>query len=361
MVLIFPHIPKTGGLSFYYEIAKVSDSVIRFGDDRSVNLFNNSTLKNFKEYWFLTGHISYQKFKKKGFNGPAFTITREPITRLISMYRYLNRSQHPDHEKLKFSNSDSFIDWLLEIPGYCNLQCSYITESATFDKAIKVINNENILICPLEQYSDLIQYFSSLLDCNFEVSHRNKSPKKDYLEFTESQISRLEPFVSEDRKLHNYALENYEQLKLRFTQINQDSFYEFRQKVRKRYSKYRCEVIKVNCLENDLLYGWNLERPTSGMLNSDLFSGWIIGKKSSVVSIELRKNNQLLKLISINLNRPDVAHKYSDIIDAESSGFRTSLTDILNEHESLQSVDIILVFENREKILLGKMSLIKVQ
>lgn len=142
--------------------------------------------------------------------------------------------------------------------------------------------------------------------------------------------------------------------------IIKDSFDRSREKDSQEYSKYCCEVIQFNCLDNDLLYGWNIDNPKSGMLDSHLFSGWIIGKKSSVVSIELRNNNQLLKSISINVNRPDVREEYSSIIGAESSGFRTSLIDILNEHELLDFLEIIAVFENQEKIPLGRINLIQI-
>lgn len=224
MTLIFPHIPKTGGLSLFHELASLTQYAIRFGNNEELKLFSELSPSEIQKYWIISGHVSLSKFREKNLDGPAFTVIRNPEQRLISMFRYLNRSKHPDHKNLKFSTPDMFIDWLLSEPWYSNEQCRYISNLPEFEPAYKVINNENILAAPLENFVDLVEYFADHLHCPLKVRYQNQSPDEDRITFTQAQRERLEPFMVEDRKLHRYVLESFDRLKNRFTQINQETF-----------------------------------------------------------------------------------------------------------------------------------------
>lgn len=224
MTLIFPHIPKTAGLSLYHELASFAQYAIRFGNNEELKHFSELSPSEVQKYWIVSGHLSLPKFRDKNLHGPAFTIIRDPEQRFISMFRYLNRSEHPDHKNLKFSDPDKFIDWLLSEPWYSNEQCRYISNLPKFEPARKILNEENILATPLENFSDLVEYFAHHLHCPLKVQHRNQSPEGDYIKFTQAQRSRLEPLVVEDRKLHKYVLENFNRFKEKFTKMNQETF-----------------------------------------------------------------------------------------------------------------------------------------
>lgn len=222
MTLVFVHIPKTGGLSLYNELSQWIKPAIRFGNQKTYKQFFKMTSSELKKYKLVSGHIYLKSFRQKEIEGPAFTILRNPIDQIISAYRYLNSSDHPDHADLKFSDLNHFIDYLEG--NYNNMQCRFFSGSPSFENAVKVIDQENIFPFPLEYYSQFITYLSMKLQIPLKVRHANQSPKGNIVEFNDHQKNRIQELIAEDNKLYEYVANKYEFHQQRFTSVNAKYF-----------------------------------------------------------------------------------------------------------------------------------------
>jgi SAM-dependent methyltransferase len=84
------------------------------------------------------------------------------------------------------------------------------------------------------------------------------------------------------------------------------------------------EVVKINPNDPELLWGFNIDTPNTSYKTDKyevLFAGWILGKKTQVVSIEVICCGRVIQTIPVNNPRPDVAKTYTEASHAGTSGF----------------------------------------
>ena len=80
--------------------------------------------------------------------------------------------------------------------------------------------------------------------------------------------------------------------------------------------------------ESDLLLANTLDRPkrgkysNSGELN---IAGWVLGKNSAVVAVEIIGEGKVLQKLKMNIPRPDVMKAYPQAPVAENCGFETNV------------------------------------
>jgi len=125
------------------------------------------------------------------------------------------------------------------------------------------------------------------------------------------------------------------------------------------------KVVDVSYLtqENEELVAFAIDMPqiNSIMDTSDLvISGWVIGNSSTVLQIEVlatndELTNELIHVIDVNFRRPDVAEVYPLHGKAETSGFRHTIN--CSHLKSVQSLQLIAVFDNKNKLPIAQIKL----
>jgi FkbM family methyltransferase len=86
------------------------------------------------------------------------------------------------------------------------------------------------------------------------------------------------------------------------------------------------EVSLISPEKPELLWGFNIEAPTMGTTvnpSNIVIGGWVIGKKSPAVKVELIRDGEVLREIPVNQHRPDVAAVFPGVPLAENSGYAT--------------------------------------
>jgi Sulfotransferase family len=88
------------------------------------------------------------------------------------------------------------------------------------------------------------------------------------------------------------------------------------------------EISKVSLAERDSerLWGYHIELPKIGDtidLYAITIAGWVLGRDSRIVAVEIMHQGQPIQTIPIRVRRPDVAMHYPGVPDAEHCGFRT--------------------------------------
>ena len=80
--------------------------------------------------------------------------------------------------------------------------------------------------------------------------------------------------------------------------------------------------------------------------------GWVIGKKSPVVRVEVVNNEKVLRKIPVDELRPDLSNSYPDFAAAKRSGF-VAMVDLLELPETDELL-LQAVLEDESKILIGR-------
>ncbi len=89
------------------------------------------------------------------------------------------------------------------------------------------------------------------------------------------------------------------------------------------------DVLRIAPNSCGAIHAYHLDRPKKGEYYSTqnfTFSGWILGKKSPIVRLELVANAQVIQTVLLNHPRPDVLAAYPDIsVAQENVGFSTAI------------------------------------
>ncbi len=91
-------------------------------------------------------------------------------------------------------------------------------------------------------------------------------------------------------------------------------------------------IIKIDAVERfddkfDQLTGYSLDVPEVGeQIDGQALriGGWVLGKASDAVKIQLRCNDNILRSSLVNIPRPDVAAYYQEVKQSKNSGFWTA-------------------------------------
>ncbi|MEG4583368.1 FkbM family methyltransferase [Microcoleus sp. MON1_C5] len=112
------------------------------------------------------------------------------------------------------------------------------------------------------------------------------------------------------------------------------------------------EVALISPEDPELLWGCSIDSPTIrtyATASNILIGGWVIGKKSPAVKVELICDGEAIRDIIVNQHRPDVAAVFPGVPLAENSGYATEweITGTLPECEI--SIQAVLADETRVK------------
>ena len=88
------------------------------------------------------------------------------------------------------------------------------------------------------------------------------------------------------------------------------------------------DVVRTCGQDSDLLLAYAIDKPKKGTkkeLAAIDVLGWIVGKKSPVVAVEVLNGDRLLRKIPIEIPRDDVGQRFSTVPEAKNSGFEATV------------------------------------
>lgn len=112
--------------------------------------------------------------------------------------------------------------------------------------------------------------------------------------------------------------------------------------------------VSLSATDPELLWGCAIDNPRKGSKTNTYtidVSGWVLGKNSPAVAVELVSDGRVLKRISTNNFRPDVGKVYSEVPRAEHCGFFTTVGVIGTSVQA--ELLIYAVLEDNSRVSMG--------
>jgi hypothetical protein len=106
------------------------------------------------------------------------------------------------------------------------------------------------------------------------------------------------------------------------------------------------ELINIPIIDSPGLLAFNVDGPETGtQIDADAveFWGWVLGKESPAIAVEVVAQGRVLKTIAVSVSRPDVAQRYPHVSEAGISGFRAilDLSKIIDQQDQLTIYGIL--------------------
>lgn len=174
----------------------------------------------------ITGHYALNPFQFLKFDY-SFSIIREPVSRMISLFAYHHRLS-----PVNLSSKKLFMDFALGMhskinavefagfDGQPNSQSSYLStiiyldennfrnlpDSPSIEKVFESIDNNNIDVFTLDNRDNLVRKLSVMFESTVENTHSNVSPRVGF-ELSKSEISEILKLNSIDHELYETVRE----------------------------------------------------------------------------------------------------------------------------------------------------------
>jgi hypothetical protein len=384
--IISVHIPKTAGTAFRNILLEIynPDEVFKFynSSEKKIELFNQDTQTQIKA---IHGHFKTSIFRQI-FPGAKWIVwLRHPIFRLISQYFYQNtmKNKIKDEETNRILAQDLGILEFAKISSKQNIQLLYIDN----------MNLKDFYFVGIQEFfdEDIAELKQLMGWSHCKKNSRNNNPHPEY-------IMRLETILNDTKLMNQLALLNSKDMELYQTALelraerrqeskwlqqtladwNRSQFLlgETTQKLkqtqteleqlRHQLKQSQPKITAVDVIQfpeseiSDLILGWGMALPQpKAKLEADKIPvrGWVIAKNSRATEVIIICNNKILAQTPVNQHRPKLLQQNPHLLEAEYSGFETTIETTGMSLESELLIQVIL--EDQTKIALGKIKPIK--
>lgn len=211
-LLIFTHIPKCAGTSMTKSFVQVyGQGHIKYPQTWQEWLKVRGEIDSMPNVSVLAGHHPFGLHEFTSRPVCYVTILREPVDRLVSLYKYV--SARPDHEYYSISHGHSF-DYFIErvVEKYSNelnnLQCFYISGQRTAEEAISSAVHNYALVGVTEDTEPFFQKMQSKLhwDPQKVAMKIENATNNNALEISKQTLEIIRQRSAADFKLHEYFM-----------------------------------------------------------------------------------------------------------------------------------------------------------
>lgn len=203
-LLIFMHIPKTGGTTLSSIIQNQYDNNIVLTEHTDMNVEEIEKSNSLMGHFYFGIHDNFSK--------PCTYITmmRDPVELITSLYFYIKETAlHPDHSEVSKMSFDEFIHF--KEYNYHNLQTRYFCEGQTpsLEQAKETLCTHFTVVGIAEMFNDSLSLMKHCLkwkDIEYQKVNVNKNrPSKEDL--PADTLSDIIKYNSLDIELYEYAKE----------------------------------------------------------------------------------------------------------------------------------------------------------
>lgn len=210
MKALFVHVPRCGGMSFYYFLEEIfgKENCTRFGDNNSVTGFLESDEK-YIEAACLSGHVPYQFFRDRGCEKKRFSIAflRNPEAREISCLSHMKGNDYSDHLGIPSENQEDYWKYFSSENTLHNIQSSYFSEDRKSISAADCILEGRICVFDIDDIFVVADVIKTFAKVNNMPAHTNGSESKN-IELTIAGKKAIENHCAEDIALHTWVKNN---------------------------------------------------------------------------------------------------------------------------------------------------------
>lgn len=176
---LFIHIPKTAGMSLYYALEKEygKKNSRRWPARSELTDYYATTDKKLRKLRFISGHFRYAEFfEKDNSKRFVFAVLRNPLDRLVSVYRYLKSD--PNHPRHSLVIGKSLQQFLSTRPQ--SMQCLQISGTNDFTDTLGFIKKNVDLVGTVEKFDSFLDALSRGIGSAAPITleHHNKTPGK---------------------------------------------------------------------------------------------------------------------------------------------------------------------------------------
>ena len=256
-VLVFVHIPKTGGTSLIASmVQQMGDSAHLRTRMEKFDKFHRSSLHEAYDRWLrsvrtalaerngrsvllprdfppdrlaegrlISGHFRLGREPRTGKTPAYVSILRDPVDRFVSEYYYIRENldlypvkrvlPNPMKRAVGERSIDEFVAWLAKRRrrGFRNIQCQYLSGSPSFAEAMAAVD-ERVFLCACAPLEDLDE-FGRLVARAFSLRepavsrHNVGRSRPEETRLAPATMERLRAFYDQDLLLYQYVKEQF--------------------------------------------------------------------------------------------------------------------------------------------------------
>ena len=225
-IVIFLHIPKTGGVSVHKLLEKVYKERYFRHSQTKKELWQNLTYTDISAIKCISGHLKFGVHRKMRRSAKYITIVRDPIERVVSLFH--QKEKRKQRICPSFNEKYTIDSWVNEqldqMEKKFYTQCEIISGKNNFKIAKSVLNLNYLCYCDISQADEMANFLLDKLDVKDSIKLDKVNVRPDYIEKkhpSDITLTRLKSFFSEDFKLVEFCSSEFEKVKLNSPEFKQ--------------------------------------------------------------------------------------------------------------------------------------------